>query len=319
MNSTLSQTHHARPTASSPAAFRDRRAAGSASLVVLFVALALAAPAAQREANDQHLMVTVTTKDDTPIKDLTPAEIKVREDGVSREVLRVGPATGPLAIALLIDDSDISQLAVNEIRQGAAGFVKQVLDANPQSQITLMTFGDRPTVLVPATSSATALGKGLERIFGRKGSGAYMLQAISDAAGILAKSESPRRNIVAFDIEDGPEFSNDTNQSITTVLKNAKTALWTVVLQEQHSAPVTPEARERAIVMGDVAPASGGGNHAVLARQGIAPGLTWAARMITGQLDITYSRPESLIPPSKIEVEVTRKNTRVWATRWGGR
>jgi hypothetical protein len=319
MNLSLSQTHHERPAASAWAARRARRVAGRLSLIV-FVALALAAPAAQREAKEQHLMITVATRDDTPIKDLTPAEIKVREDGVSREVLRVGPATGPLDVVLLLDDSDISQLAINEIRQGAAGFVKQILDANPQSQITLMTFGDRPTVLVPATSSATALGKGIERIFGRKGSGAYMLQAVSDAARILAKSQSARRNIVAFDIEDGPEFSNDTNQSITTALKNAKATLWTVVLQEQHGvAPVTPEARERAIVMGDVTRDSGGGNHPVLARQGIPPGMTWAATMITGQLDVTYSRPESLIPPDKIEVEVARKNTRVWATRWGGR
>jgi hypothetical protein len=172
-------------------------------------------------------------------------------------------------------------------------------------------------VVVPATTSATTLAGGIDRLFGRKGSGAYLLQAITDAAKTLSKKDNPRRVIVAFDMEDGPEFSNDSHESVTTALQNAKVTLWSVVLQERRGQQMGPEARERAIVLGDVTTASGGGNHAVLARQAIPKGLTWVATMLTSQLDVTYGRPDALIPPKKLEMDVTRKDVKLWAPRWG--
>jgi hypothetical protein len=279
----------------------------------------LAAPAllGQRAARERHVLISVTGKDDAPVADLAPTEIRVREDGVSREVLRVGPATGPMQIALLVDDSDISQRAVQEIREGVAGFIKQILDGNPQSEITLMTFGDRPTTLVPATSSAPTLAKGVEKIFWRKGSGAYLMQAIDEAAKALKKGKATRPAIVAFDIEDGPEFSNDSHESISRTLKSTGVPLWAVLLLEQRSSPTTPEAREREIVVSDVASDSGGGNKPLISRQAIPLGLTWAATRLLSQIDVTYSRPEALIPPDKMEVEITRKDVKVWAPRWG--
>jgi hypothetical protein len=290
------------------------------SLVVAVVALSLGAAAAlsaQREAREKHILVTVVGKDDAPVKDITATEFKVREDGVSREVLRVAAAADPMSVVLLVDDSEISDKAINEIRQGVSTFIKQILGANPQNEIALMTIGDRPTVAVPASSSAATLNRAVERIFARKGSGAYVLQGITDAAKILNKKESARRLIVAFDIEDGTEFSNDSHESVMTALKNAKATLWTVVLQEQHIAPVTPEARERAIVLTDVAVASGGGSKAVLTRLALPQGFAWAATLLTSQLDLTYSHPESLIPATKLEVDITRKDVRLFAPRWG--
>jgi VWFA-related protein len=290
---------------------------GAALAFVVIGGIAIATPVAQRETRERHVLVNVTGKEDAPVVDLTAAEFKVREDGVAREVLRVQPATGPLSIELLLDDSDISQPAINEIRQAAASFVQQMFAANSQTEIALMTFGDRPTVVVPATTSATTLAGGIDRLFGRKGSGAYLLQAITDAAKTLSKKDNPRRVIVAFDMEDGPEFSNDSHESVTTALQNAKVTLWSVVLQERRGQQMGPEARERAIVLGDVTTASGGGNHAVLARQAIPKGLTWVATMLTSQLDVTYGRPDALIPPKKLEMDVTRKDVKLWAPRWG--
>ncbi|HKW02542.1 MAG TPA: VWA domain-containing protein [Vicinamibacterales bacterium] len=289
-------------------------------LVVAVVALSLCAATAltaQRETREKRILVTVTGKDDAPVKDLAVTDFKVREDGVSREVLRVQPAADPMSVVLLVDDSEIAELSINEIRQGVSAFIKQILAANPQNEITLMTIGDRPTVAVPASSSAASLNRAVERIFARKGSGAYVLQGITDAAKILTKKEAMRRLIVAFDIEDGTEFSNDSHESVTTALKNARSMLWTVVLQERHVNPTTPEARERAMVLTDVAVASGGGSKAVLTRMAIPQGLAWAATMLTSQLDLGYSHPESLIPASKLEVDVTRKDVRLFAPHWG--
>ncbi|HUL74386.1 MAG TPA: VWA domain-containing protein [Vicinamibacterales bacterium] len=293
----------------------SRWCAGVAAASILASPVLLAqTPRAQRE---RHVYISAAGKDDAPVTDLAPAEIRVREDGMAREVLRVGQATTPMQIALLVDDSDVSQRAVTEIREGVSAFIKQILDGSSQTEITLMTFGDRPTTLVPATSSAVALAKGVEKIFWRKGSGAYLMQAIDEAAKTLKKKGATRPVIVAFDMEDGPEFSNDSNDSIRKTLQNTGVALWTVTLLEQRGAVVTPEARERAIVVSDVASDSGGGNKPLITRQAITLGLSWVATRLLSQLDVTYNRPEALIPPKQMEVEVTRKDVKLWAPRWG--
>jgi len=76
-------------------------------------------------------------------------------------------------------------------------------------------------------------------------------------------------------------------------------------------------ARERAIVVSDVASDSGGGNKPLITRQAIQTGLSWVATRLLSQLDVTYSRPEALIPPKQMEVDVTRKDVKLWAPRWG--
>ncbi|MFI5179506.1 MAG: VWA domain-containing protein [Vicinamibacterales bacterium] len=290
-----------------------RLASGLAAAAVLLSPVLLA----QRDARERHVFVAAAGKDDAPVMDLTAAEFRVREDGTAREILRVGPATTPMQIALLVDDSDVSQRFVTEIREGVSGFIKQILDGSSQSEITLMTFGDRPTTLVTATSSAATLAKGVEKIFWRKGSGAYLMQAIDEAAKTLKKKGAARAAIVAFDVEDGPEFSNDSNESIARTLKNTGVALWTVTLLEQRAPPITQEARERAMVVSDVASNSGGGNKPLITRQAIPLGLSWAAARLLMQLDVTYNRPEALIPPKAMEVDVTRKDVKLWAPRWG--
>src|SRR5262249_954957 len=158
------------------------------------------------------------------------ADLKLREDGVAREILKVAPATAPMQVALLVDDSEIATPVINDLRLAVTSFINQILDANSQNQITLMTFGDRPTTLVPATTTAVTLGKGVERLFARKGAGAYLLQAIDEAAHTLKKKEATRPVIVAFDIEDGTEFSNDSHESIENTLKNTRVTLWTIAL-----------------------------------------------------------------------------------------
>src|SRR5215467_5250677 len=90
---------------------RVRIAATAVLALVAFAGLG-----AQRETREKHLLVTATGKDDTPIKDLSAADLKLREDGVAREILKVAPASAPMQIALLVDDSEISTPVINDMR-----------------------------------------------------------------------------------------------------------------------------------------------------------------------------------------------------------
>ena len=70
----------------------------SACLVVLV-------PTLRAQAIARAMTVTVVDEAGAPIPDLGPSDFIVREDNVSREVLRVGPADEPMQIALLVDTS----------------------------------------------------------------------------------------------------------------------------------------------------------------------------------------------------------------------
>ena len=79
------------------------------------------------------------------------------------------------------------------------------------------------------------------------------------------------------------------------------------------------DARERAMVFGDTTTASGGRNRVVLSRQGLETAMTKLAAELAGRYDVVYGRPESLVPPQKLKVEVKRSGTKLVAPSWPGR
>ena len=78
------------------------------------------------------------------------------------------------------------------------------------------------------------------------------------------------------------------------------------------------EARERALVLGDVTSWSGGTNTVILTPQALDGAFNSVAAQLTGRYLVTYGRPDSLVPPDRLEVEVKRRDVKVRATRWAG-
>jgi hypothetical protein len=275
--------------------------------------------AQQREMRERHVYAAVTTADGAAVADLKPAEFKVREDGLAREVLRASPGLPPTHVVLLVDDSDSAQQAVADLRTALASFVKKMFGSATGLQMSYWTFGERPTRQVDFTNSAATIEKSVARLFHRTGAGSYFLEAIQESSRDLRKREAPRPVIVAFVSESGPEFSSVVHQAVEEALKAVNASLWTVVLQEGAQSIVAPERRERAIVLGDVTRDSGGDNKVVLSKQGLESAFLNRAALLTSRYDVVYARPDALIPPSKIEVETTRKDLRVLAPRWTGK
>jgi hypothetical protein len=153
-------------------------------------------------------------------------------------------------------------------------------------------------------------------VFHRTGAGAYFMEAILDVCKDFRKREAARPVIVAFVIDRGPEFSSAIHQQVEDALKAVGASLWTIVLQEGPQSLGSTEMRERAIVIGDVTRDSGGDNKTVLSRQALESAFLSRVALLTSRYDVVYGRPESLIPPTKLEVTVSRKDTRVSAPRW---
>jgi hypothetical protein len=286
--------------------------------VALLALTASGAVGAQRAVRERSVFVGVT-KDDKSVPDLTPADFIVREDNAAREVLRVSPAPPPSHIALLVDDSAATQSLTTDLRQGFSDFVRAWEDSQPTPAFGLMTFGDRPTKVQDYSASVPAILAGIGRVFPRASAGATFIDSIVQTCADLKKAEATRAIIVAFVAEDGPEFSTETSDKIGDTLAAAKASLWVIVLQSRSGADVASrEGRERSSVIGDRTRESGGDNRPILSRQSIGPAFKALAATILSRYEVVYGRPESIVPPKRIEVQTRRKDVRLLAPRLAG-
>jgi VWFA-related protein len=282
------------------------------SALLSFVLLAPGAAIAQREGGGRtrDIYVSVLDAKGVPVRGLTAADFTVREDGQAREVLKAGPATEPLDVALLIDDSQAADPAVQHLREGVTAFVDRLAG---KAQIALVTFGERPTNLVDYTSSTEALKRGVGRIFPRSGAGAYLLEAIQEVSRGLQRRKAARPVIVAVTME-GTEFSNLYHQNVLKELQESGAALH-VLAVGTPSASQSDEMRNRNVVISDGPQRSGGRREQLLSVMAIPDELKEVADELLNQYVLTYGRPDTLIPAEKVQVTVDRPDVTVRAAR----
>jgi len=275
--------------------------------------------ASQRETRERGIIVGVSTSADAPVTDMKVSDFTVRENDVAREVIRVSPAPPPSHVYLLMDDSQATQGLSNYLRPAMTGLISKLAALAPAPQQAFMTFGERPNRRVDFTPNPEALLKVANGLFPVTGSGAYFLQAITDIAKDLKKREAASPVIFAFVSESGPEFSSELHRQVADALRNSGASLWVVTLQRGAVAMDVASARERASVLGDVTRDSGGMNKVVLSAQGVEQGFNTVTALLTSRYLVTYGRPDSLVPPDKIEVTSRRKEVRILAAKWAGR
>lgn len=266
-------------------------------------------------ARTRDIYASVLDSKGTAVPGLTAPDFVVREDGVAREVLKAGPATAPMQIIVLIDDSEASTSAIQRIREGLTAFVDKL---NGRAEIGLVTIGERPTSLVQYTTDTAALKKGIGRLFARPGAGVYLLEGIQEVTRGLEKREPQRPVIVAVTTE-GVEFSNLQHEQVVKPLE-ASGATFHVLAIGMPSANMADEMRNRSIVLAEGTERTGGRRDQLLAESSIVEALPRLADELLNQYVVTYGRPEMLIPPEKVQVSVSRPGVTVRArTRTAGR
>ena len=279
--------------------------AASATLGLL---LATSDPAAA-QAVERALYVSVIDDKGAPVTSVQPDDLDVREDGVRREVLRVVPASEPMQIALLVDNSQAATDDISNLRRAVEAFVAAVA---PAHQVALVTLGDRPTIMTEATGDPAALKQGVGRLFAQPGSGTYLLDALVEAAAGFKKREPARPVIVSVTI-DAVEFSNANYLQALDALKGSYASYDALVLLRPTSAGTdTEERRNRAIVLDRGTHENGGARRDLLTSMSLEDALTSLARELLNRVKVVYARPPSLIPPDRVTVAAVRQG---WTAR----
>ena len=288
--------------------YRARLAAGSIA-ALFFAALSALSPlgaaapsgsvATALQSNERVLYVNAfDEKTRAPITKLDVKDVVVREDGVAREVLRVSPATTPMPVAILVNNTQAANPHIADIRTAMRAFVKTLDGLGP---VAIVGVADRPTILRDYTTDQKQLASGVDRIFAMPGAGATLLDAVIETSKGLQKREEDRAALVMLTIED-VEFSTRYYREVLEALTRGGAQMHAVILTTRAGTRLDDASRNRASVF-DLGPKeSGGTREDVLTSQSFEEKLQQLAGILKNQHRVVYARPQTLIPPEKIEV-----------------
>jgi VWFA-related protein len=247
------------------------------------------------------MYVSAVDQKGEPVEGLGPGDFVIREDGAQREVLRVSHAIEPIDIAILVDDAAASDALIPRVREALTSFIAKMA---PGNQIAIIGLADRPTILANYTSNTKLLHDAIGLLWTRQRSGTTLLDAIYEVCQGLEKRDAPRAVIIPI-VTDGTDFANRQYDQVMQEVKRAGAAIHAITVGNFASTS-DDELRNRARILSEGTRASGGQRINLLSPAAVQATLDRLARELSSQYKVVYGRPESLIPPEKIEVSAKR-------------
>lgn len=281
----------------------------SVSALAALVALVLGLPPTLlAQAIERSMYVSVVDRTGAPVPDLGPSDFMVREDNVSREVLRVVPATDPMQVAILVDNSTAAAPQIPHIRRALPAFVEVLTGstaAGRRNEVAIITLGSRPTILANYSVDPAPLTRAIDRVWEEtSNSGSYLLDGIIEVSQGIKKRESARPVIVAI-AGEGQELSNRHPDQVLTPLRESGAALYVISLGPP-AAGASDDVRDRQTVIDEGPRVTGGTHTQLLAGMALAGTLQQLAAVLTHTYRVVYAHPDSLIPPQRITVAARR-------------
>ena len=238
-----------------------------------------------------------------PITGLGVRDFVVREDGAAREVLRVTPATSPMAVAILVDNTQAATNNIADIRRALQSFIKALDGVGP---VSIIGVADRPTILRDYTTDQKQLLDGANRVFAMPDSGATLLDAVVRNQPRPAEARGRSRR-------DGDRHDREHRVQPASLPGSARSARprRRAAARGDHDHAGRQRARtiRRAIARtcSTWGPkASGGTRTDILTSQAFEGKLQELAAILKSQHRLVYARPQTLIPPEKIEVSAAK-------------
>ncbi len=268
--------------------------------------LGQAAPTTAPGTEVRALTVTLLDNKDQEVTDVSPSDVALLENGVSRDIVSFKPDRRPLSVAVLVDTSAAVGSAYRlNVVDAVIGLIARLPEG---ARYALWTTGDRPTKIRDFTDDRGAAAAALKMIAPQGGN--YMLDAFDEASKDLKKNghEGDRTAVVAMSFM-GPEFSSvDKYRAAEVAQSNADLFL---SIQVEAAEGVEREMlTDVSYVMDRVAHATGGRFDTILSPMG----LDGALRKVSAHLRSAYRLLYATVPDLKkrdLDLRVARKDTKV--------
>lgn len=267
--------------------------------------LAQAAPATAPGTEVRALTATILDDKGGEVADLSPHDVAITENGVTRDVVSFKPDARPLSVAVLVDTSAATGAAYRlNLVDAVTGFVSRLPD---RARYALWTTGERPDKIQDYTDDKEAAGKALRRVAPQGGN--YLLDGLSEASRDLRKllREGDRGVVVTLTMS-GPELSyRDRYRSAEEAERSGALFLSAQV----DAADADFEQRGNlSYVLDRLAESSGGRHEVVLSAMSADSAMRRLSSALRSGYRIAYASVPDL-KKRKLELRVARPKTKV--------
>jgi len=255
------------------------------------------------------VFVTATEESGAPALDLGADDFVIKEDGKTREVIRVESASAPMQIMILVDDN-----GTGLFRSGVLQFVQQL---QGRAEIAISSVVGQTQKLVDYTTDPEKLQTAITSLTARPGTndGGQLLEGIFQAAKDQEKREKLRPVIVALTV-GGEEHSTVPAHHVLDQLAKSGSALYVISVVNAALRPRVAVSKPSALlevnlslseVLGEGPKQTGGQRVEIAAAPGILAGLQKIAVELKNQYAIAYSRPPAGKQTERLNVSIKRR------------
>ena len=284
----------------------------SAALQAILAFAILGASSASAQTS-HRLFVSAVDKAGNPIAGLTSADFAVIEGGVQREITRLSPATDPMRLVLLVDNSEPMRPSIEDIRKAVQAFIDGIA---PQHEIGLITIGDTPVIRQTPSTDHAQLKDMAQKITTRGGT--MLITAVMEMYGRFLKDAGGRWPMFVIITSDGPEVSGNVDpKRLTAVMQDMQ--LKDVVV---HSIVMSTMGRGVEVAVSQaMVQATDGHYDSISASSALPQKLTALAASITAEFDRTddeyvleYASPVT-DPNAQLQVAIKLPDAKVSVSR----
>ena len=284
----------------------------SAAAILAFAALVTGAPVEGRGAaaapTTRTVRFTAVDAKGVAITDLTAADLAAKEGGKAVTIDKVEAATGPLQVAVLVDDNGSGLF-----RAGLVSFLNKILN---HAEISISSVVGQTMKVVDYTTKMDELRDAVLKLGARPGSndGGQLLAGLFEATKELQKRNATRPAILVLTVGGPEQAEMQAEQTLDELRKSG--AVMNVVSVAAGSIR-DPGAKSldssmdqnRAIqeVLGDGPKQSGGRHSEIAAMTGVVSQLELLGDELMHQYVVTYTLPDGVKPDKRFELTTKRK------------
>ncbi len=267
--------------------------------------------------------VTAVDRKETPVTDLAPTDFVLREGGDIREILKVEPATTPLHIAIVVDDS-----GTGIFRVPVANFVNQLLG---RAQFTIKHVIGQAVRLVDYTSDVERLRDAVMKLGVRAETpdGGRVVEAVFDSAKEVRDFDRP---VIIVLTDTHAEYSSLPAQHVLDELQRSGAILHVIAVTRlaQLNPSSVPLAKDKPAdllehqldinrVLGDGPKQTGGRRVEIGGLGGTIPELQAVGLQLRHQYLITYLVPAGEKLNQRLSVSTKRRGVALRAPQRASR
>jgi hypothetical protein len=266
-------------------------------------AASLIAPAALVDAAERTVYVTVVDGQGAAIKDLTAAELVVKEGGKEREIVKAVPASSKMRLTLAVEERLMSDASV---RQAMFMFMKRVIDA---AEIRLVTIGLRNTVVADYTGAPDVLVGALNKLTLNPRPDSNVGEGVLEVAGELVTTRAERPVLVVLAISGGQAGVDP--RTVLDKVRQSGVTMSAVTFAgggvDAGGVAAMSEQSGREQILGDGPKQSGGRRIEVPSTGAFPKALQQIADDLLAQYAITYTLPDGVKPDRRFGISSKRR------------